>query len=64
LKLRALRHKRSLNQEVISLLEERTATSRSVSAETIIAKATRFHNSLNMVALPEDIDKFKRQGRP
>ena len=64
LKMRATRHKRSLNQEVIALLEEQTTPSRRVSAEALIARAKRFRATLNMVALPKDIDKFKRQGRP
>jgi plasmid stability protein len=62
--MQAARHKRSLNQEVIALLEEQTAPSRRVKAEAIIAKAKRFRDSLHMVAIPEDIDRFKRQGRP
>ncbi len=63
LKSRAARHKRSLNQEVIAVLEEGIAPSRRVDVEAMIAEAKRFRNSLRMTARPEDIDKFKRQGR-
>ena len=64
LKSRAVRHKRSLNQEVIAVLEEAVAPSRRVDVEAMLAKEQRFRDSLSFIALPEDIDAFKRQGRP
>lgn len=64
LKSRAARHKRSLNQEVIAVLEEAVAPSRRVDVAEMLAKEQRFRDSLSFVARPEEIDAFKRQGRP
>ena len=63
LKSRAARHKRSLNQEVIAVLEQVVAPSRKIDVEAMIEDARKFRASLNFTATPEDIDAFKRQGR-
>ena len=63
LKARAARHKRSLNQEVIALLEEAVAPSRRVDVESMLADARHFRDSLDFNALPVEIDGFKREGR-
>lgn len=63
LKSRAARHKRSLNQEVIAVLEEAVAPSRRVDVEALIAETRRFRESLNFKTTPEEIDRFKREGR-
>ena len=63
LKTRAARHKRSLNQEVIALLEEAVAPSRRIDVEAMLADARRFRDSLEFKARPAEIDAFKRAGR-
>jgi plasmid stability protein len=65
LKSRAARHKRSLNQEVIAVLEEAVAPSRPVDVEGLIAEARRFRASLSpaFTARPDAIDALKREGR-
>lgn len=63
LKIRAARHKRSLNQEVIALLEEAVAPSRRVNIEVMLAEAKRFRDSLNFQARPREIETFKHEGR-
>ena len=63
LKSRAARHKRSLNQEVIAVLEEGIAPSRRVDVEAMLAKEKRFRDSLKLKTTPGEIDAFKRQGR-
>ena len=63
LKSRAARHKRSLNQEVIAVLEEAVAPSRRVDVEAMIAKTRALRASLKFTTTPEEIDRFKREGR-
>ncbi|MEJ0001178.1 MAG: Arc family DNA-binding protein [Verrucomicrobiota bacterium] len=63
LKARAKRHKRSLNQEMIAVLEESVAPSRKVDVEAMIARAKRFRESLKFTTTAEEIDRFKRMGR-
>ncbi len=63
LKVRAARHKRSLNQEVIAVLEDAVAPAKRVDTEAMIAETRRFRESLNLTTTPEEIDRFKREGR-
>jgi len=63
LKERAVRHKRSLNQEVIAVLEEAVAPSRPVDVEAMIAETRRFRQRFDFTTTPEEIDRFKREGR-
>lgn len=63
LKARAARHKRSLNQEVIAVLEEAVAPSKRLDVEAMIAKTRALRASLNFTTTPEEIDRFKREGR-
>ena len=63
LKSRAARHKRSLNQEVIAMLEDAVAPSRRVDVEAMIAKTRALRESLKFTTTPEEIDRFKREGR-
>ena len=63
LKARAARHKRSLNQEVIAMLEESVAPSRKVDVEALVAEAERFRSTLKFNAAPAEIAAFKREGR-
>jgi plasmid stability protein len=64
LRSQAAKHKRSLNQEVIAVLEEGVATARRVDPEQLIAEARQFRSRFNSAALPKEIDAFKREGRP
>lgn len=64
LKVRAARHKRSLNQEVIAVLEEAVAPSRQIDVESLLTEAQRFRDSLNFRTTSKEVDAFKRQGRP
>ncbi len=63
LKSRAARHKRSLNQEVIAVLEDAVAPSRRVDVEAMIARTRALRESLKFTTTPEEIDRFKREGR-
>ncbi len=63
LKARAARHKRSLNREVIAVLEEAVAPSRLVDVEAMIAENRRFRDKFKFSTTPEEIDRFKREGR-
>ncbi|MBI2813077.1 MAG: Arc family DNA-binding protein [Opitutae bacterium] len=63
LKSRAARHKRSLNQEVIAVLEEAVAPSRRVDVEAMIERTRRLRESIKLQLTPEQIDAFKREGR-
>jgi antitoxin FitA len=63
LKARAARHKRSLNQEVIAVLEEAVAPARRVDVEAMLAETRRFRDSLKFKTTPSEIDAFKREGR-
>lgn len=63
LKSRAARHKRSLNQEVIAVLEDAVAPSRRVDVEAMIERTRRLRESIKLQLTPEQIDAFKREGR-
>lgn len=63
LKARAARNKRSLNQEVIAVLEDAVAPSKRIDVEAMIAETRRFRAGLNFTTTPEEIDRFKREGR-
>jgi plasmid stability protein len=61
-KVRAANHKRSLNSEVILMLE---SIVRSVPAETegAIPRARQFRDSLKFRVTAGDLKRFKEQGR-
>jgi len=63
LKARAARHKRSLNQEVIAVLEAAVAPSAPVDVEALLAATRQFRDSLKFKVQPGEIDAFKREGR-
>jgi plasmid stability protein len=63
LKSRAARHKRSLNKEVIAVLEATVVPERKIDVEAMIEKARKFRASLKFVTTPEEIDRYKREGR-
>ena len=63
LKARAARHNRSLNQEVIAVLEEAVAPARRLDVEAMLAATRQFRDSLKFKAIPSEIEAFKREGR-
>ena len=63
LKVRAARHKRSLNQEVIAMLEEAVTPSRRVDVEAMLATTRELRDSLKFKTNPSEIEAFKREGR-
>jgi plasmid stability protein len=63
LKSRAALHKRSLNQEVITMLEETIAPSRKIDVEAMLAREKRFRDTLHFTTTSKEIDAFKREGR-
>jgi plasmid stability protein len=63
LKHRAARHQRSLNQEVISLLQEAVSPARPVDVEAMLAETRRLRDSLRFKTTPAEIDAFKGEGR-
>ena len=63
LKIRAERHKRSLNKEVIAVLEEAVAPSRRIDVGVLLAATRQFRDSLKFKATPSGIEAFKREGR-
>ena|SRR5580704_15428067 len=64
LKTRAVLNKRSLNQEVLSLLEQSVAMPEPVSAEELIAESRRFRAKWGFKTTMAEINAFKREGRP
>ena len=63
LKARAARHKRSLNQEVIAVLEEAVADSSPADSAALIEEARRFREGLKLTVSPVEIAVFKNEGR-
>lgn len=63
LKARAARNKRSLNQEVIAVLEDAVAPSRRMDVDGMIAESRRFRETLKFTTTPGEIDRLKREGR-
>ncbi len=63
LKARAARHKRSLNQEVIAVLEEAVADSSPADSTALIEEARRFRDSLKLTVIPTEVAAFRHEGR-
>lgn len=63
IKARATRHNRSLNREVLAVLEEAVAPSRRVDTEALIAEARSVRAGLRFAVTPEEVDTLKREGR-
>jgi antitoxin FitA len=63
LKARATRHKRSLNQEAIAILEAATAPAGKVDVEAMLAEDRRLRQRFHLTTTPEEIDAFRREGR-
>ena len=63
LKSRAKRHKRSLNQEVLSVLEQSVAQQPKVDIEAMLERERRFRDSLNFTTTPEEIEAAIQEGR-
>ena len=63
LKSRAKLNRRSLNQEVIAVLEQSVVPSRKIGVKELIEDARKFRSKMKFIATPEEIDRFKRAGR-
>jgi plasmid stability protein len=63
LKTRAARHKRSLSSEVVATLEASVAKSQPVDVDALLERARELRSKLKLIATPEEIDRFKREGR-
>jgi plasmid stability protein len=63
LKSRAARHRRSLNSEVIALLEAQLALDQAINVDAMLKRAQKLRAQMTFVATPEEIDRFKREGR-
>ena len=63
LKTRAARNSRSLNREVVAVLEAAVAPARRVDVEALIAEARGVRASLPFTVTPVDVDALKREGR-
>jgi plasmid stability protein len=63
LKARAKRHKRSLNQEVLAVLEQSVAAQPKVDIEAMLERERRFSESLGFTTTPEEIEAAIQEGR-
>jgi len=63
LKKRAKLHNRSLNREVISILQEATAPSRKIDAKALVEDARRFVAAQKFSIPHDQVDALKREGR-
>jgi plasmid stability protein len=63
IKLRAQRHRRSINSEIINILFEATARKRP-SAEEIVARADELRSRTKGFVTDEFLRKAKREGLP
>ena len=63
LKAQATRHNRSLNSEVLVALEKYVQANRPVDIEALLAREATLLAKMNVWATPEEIDRFKREGR-
>jgi len=63
LKERAERNRRSLNSEVLSVLEAAVDVQER-NTELLLEEAARFRKSLGFTATPDEIDAARRKGRP
>jgi len=62
LKTRAMQHRRSLNSEIITILEQ-SIEPKLVNVEELLEKARRFRSTLTFEATDAEISKAKRRGR-
>lgn len=63
LRLSALAHQRSLNNEVIAQLDSALQPARA-STDVVLARIRKSRAALNFVLTDDDINKFKHEGRP
>ncbi len=63
LKEQAKRNRRSINSEIITLME-RAVMSYRIDPEEILESARAIRESLNFVATEEEINRAKNEGRP
>ncbi len=63
LRAQAARHNRSMTKEALALIEEGLAKRRPVDTETMLERVRALRAKIKFVATPEEIDRFKREGR-
>lgn len=63
LKETAAVHRRSINSEVIHIIEQ-AVTPRRVDAEAILVRARELRETLNIYVTEEDLNRAKNEGRP
>jgi hypothetical protein len=63
LKASAKANKRSLNQELILLLERALSQEHRIDTRAMLEEERRFRSTLKGPFSPLDIDRFKREGR-
>jgi plasmid stability protein len=63
LKARALQHRRSLNSEIIAVLEAATA-SQKVDPDNLLARAGALRSRVSGRLTDSDLATFRRTGRP
>jgi plasmid stability protein len=63
LKAQANLHRRSLNQEVIAILQQAIAPPHRLDVEQMIADDRRFRTSFDFVTTTEEIGRYKREGQ-
>ncbi len=63
LKSRAKSHKRSLNREVMAMIDEVLAPSRKVDIEAMLERERRFRDSLDFTMTPAEIEGALQEGR-
>jgi plasmid stability protein len=63
LKTQAKRHKRSLTQEAISVLETGVGSAPKVDIEAMLERERRFRDSLKFTTTPEKIEAAIQKGR-
>jgi plasmid stability protein len=63
LRAQAARHNRSMTKEAIALIEQGLKLHRPVDVDAMLKRARALRAQMKFVATPEDIDRFKREGR-
>lgn len=63
LKSQAKHHKRSLNQEVLSVLEQNVSTPHKIDIEAMLKREKRFRDSLKFTTTPAEIEAAIQEGR-
>ena len=63
LRAQAARHNRSMTKEALALIEEGLARRQPVDVEAMLERVRELRAKIKFAATPEEIDRFKREGR-